>query len=73
MKNGLIKLLYSFFILILYLVSGTLLLLKYLAWQEVPNFGMASLGIVVIGYGLFRGYRSYKAYQTFKQEQDEFE
>ena len=71
LKNS--KILYSFFILILYLVFGILLLYKYLVWQEVPSVGMASFGIVVILYGFFRGYRGYKAYLTSKKEQDEIE
>lgn len=73
MKLNNIKFLYSFFILILYLGLGILLLLKYLVWQEVPNVLMASFGIVVMAYGLFRGYRAYRMYQKSNEELDESE
>lgn len=69
LKNS--KILYSLFILVLYLVLGTLLMLKYLVWQEVPSLSHALFGFVVIAYGVFRGYRAYKAYQTEKEDEIE--
>jgi predicted membrane chloride channel (bestrophin family) len=72
-KSGKIKIVYGFFVLVLYLMLGILLLLKFLVWQEVPSFRMASFAIVVIAYGIFRGYRTYKEYQTFNEELDEVE
>jgi hypothetical protein len=47
--------------------------LKYLVWQEVPSYGMAAFGFVVILYGLFRGYRAYSEYQSSKDISDETE
>ncbi|MBW8330842.1 MAG: tetratricopeptide repeat protein [Prolixibacteraceae bacterium] len=73
MKLGISKVLYSVIILVLYLVSGILLIVKNLFWQEVPDTGMTIFGVVVIGYGLFRGYRAYKLYQTSKENEDEVE
>lgn len=73
MKLKNIKFLYSFFILILYLLFGILLLFKYLVLQEVPSYTMASFGIVIMAYGFFRGYRAYKLYQNSNEEQDEGE
>lgn len=60
------RVIYSFFIVVLYLVLGILLLLKYLVWQEVPSLSMASFGVIVIAYGLFRGYRGYRDYKNIK-------
>lgn len=73
MKINNLKILYSFFILVLYFVFGILLLFKYLVWQEVPSLSMASFGIVVMAYGVFRGYRAYRSYQTSKEKEDEVE
>jgi len=55
----------------LYLTCGILLLLKHLVWQKEPDVTFASFGALIICYGLFRGYRAYKAYQTAKDEQNE--
>ena len=52
---------------------GTFALVKYLVWTEQPNTGMVIFGVVVILYGLYRGYRSYKASQIVKNEKDEVE
>ena len=71
MKLKVSKILYSLIIMVLYLVSGILLILKNLVWQEVPDTGMTVFGVVVIGYGLFRGYRAWQAYQISKDDQDE--
>lgn len=70
MKLNISKVLYSFVVMVLYLVSGTLLLLKYFFWQEVPNKSLASFGLVVMLYGLYRGYRAYRDYKTYKEEQN---
>ncbi len=67
------KIIYSFFIVVLYLVLGILLLLKYLVWQEVPGLSMALFGVVVMAYGIFRGIRGYREYQNLKNGTDETE
>lgn len=54
------KIIYSVVIVVLYFVSGTLLIFKYLIWQEVPNFNLAAFGGVVLVYGGFRAYRTYR-------------
>ena len=64
MKLKISKVLYSFFIVVLYFLFGVLLLFKYLVWQEVPDIRMAAFGIVVLAYGAFRGYRVYREYKT---------
>jgi len=68
MKIRVIKSLYSFFIVVIYLVLGSLVILKYSVWQEEPSMSLASFGLVVIAYGLFRGYRAYREYKTLKEE-----
>lgn len=65
------KVLYSFFILVLYLLLGILIILKFLVWQEVPSVGLSLFGVVVIAYGFFRWYRAYRAYQS--ENEDEIE
>jgi len=69
LKN--LKFLYRFLISVIYFLFGTLLLLKYLVWQEVPSFSIALFGVVVMAYGFFRGYRAYMAYKIAKDEQDD--
>lgn len=63
----------SFFIMVLYLVMGSLIILKYSVGQEEPDMRLALFGAVVIIYGIYRGYRAYKDYQTEKEEQNETE
>ncbi len=70
MKLRNIKLFYSFFIVVLYFVFGILLLFKYLVWREVPNISLGIFGVVVLLYGLFRGYRTYMEYVESKKEED---
>lgn len=71
MKFKISKFLYSFFVVVLYLVSGSLVLLKYSVWQEEPSMRLSLFGIAIIIYGLYRGYRGYKEYQDEKEEQNE--
>ena len=71
MKFKISKFIYSFFVVVLYLVTGFLVLLKYSVWQEEPSMRLSLFGIAVIIYGLFRGYRGYREYQSQKEEQDE--
>ncbi len=65
------KILYSLLIVVLYLTSGIILLLKYLVWQKIPDISLSVFAVFVIIYGLFRGYRGYRAYQKEKEEQNE--
>jgi multisubunit Na+/H+ antiporter MnhC subunit len=65
--------LYNYSVAVMYLMLGTFLLLKYSVWQEVPSIKLCAFAIVVIAYGLFRGYRGYKASQTQNEDQDETE
>jgi len=73
MKLKTSKVLYNFIVVVLYFLFGVLLLLKYLVWQEVPDFRMAAFGVVVLGYGAFRGYRAYSEYKTKDGEKDKNE
>jgi hypothetical protein len=73
MKIRVSKSLYSFFVMVLYLVFGFILLLKYSVWQEEPSIRFSLFGLVIIAYGLYRGYRAYKDFQTEKENEDEFE
>lgn len=57
------KIIYSIVIVVLYFVFGTLLIFKYSIWQEVPNFSLVAFGVVVILYGVFRAYRTYRNFQ----------
>lgn len=68
MKLQIPKVIYNFFVVILYFLFGILLLLKYLVWQEVPDFRMAAFGGLVLAYGAFRGFR---AYSDYKQKDEE--
>jgi hypothetical protein len=68
MKLKISKILYSFIVMILYFLCGILLLLKYMVWQEVPDIRMAAFGVVVLGYGAFRGFRAYREYKTKDEE-----
>ncbi|MBL7969468.1 MAG: hypothetical protein JNK09_20880 [Prolixibacteraceae bacterium] len=63
MKLKISKVIYNFFVVVLYFVFGILLLLKYLAWQEVPDLRMAAFGAIVLAYGIFRGVRAYLEYK----------
>lgn len=63
MKLKIPKVIYSFFVVVLYFLFGILLLLKYLVWQEVPDIRMAAFGFVVLAYGTFRGFRAYRDYK----------
>lgn len=71
MKLKISKVLYNFIVVVLYFLSGSLLLFKYLVWQEAPDFRMAAFGAVVLGYGAFRGYRAYRDYKT--KDEDTYE
>lgn len=71
MKFKISKFLYSFFVVVLYLVSGFFVLLKYSVWQEKPSMRLSLFGVAVILYGLYRGYRGYREYKNEKVEQDE--
>lgn len=70
MKLKIPKVIYSFFVVVLYFLFGILLLLKYLVWQEVPDFRMAAFGGLVLAYGIFRGYRAYRDYKLKDEETD---
>lgn len=63
----------NIFIMILYLVMGMLIILRYSVWQDQSDIKLSLFGVVVIIYGIFRGYRAYKVYQSQKEEQDEKE
>lgn len=67
------KYLVSFFVVVLYLVSGTLIVLKYSVWQEPADMRLLLFGAVVIIYGAFRGFRAYREYQSQKEEENEME
>ena len=71
MKFRVSKFLYSFFVVVLYLVSGFLVLLKYSVWREEPDMRLSLFGVAVMLYGLFRGYRGYKEYKELQEDQDE--
>jgi predicted negative regulator of RcsB-dependent stress response len=73
MKIKLSKNLFGFFVMFLYLMLGILFILNYSVWQDVPSISLSLFGVVIIAYGLFRGYRSYKAIQIENNEQDEIE
>jgi small neutral amino acid transporter SnatA (MarC family) len=69
MKLNISKVFYSFFIVVLYFLLGSLLLYKYVLKQEAPDFRMAGFAVVVIGYGIYRGYRTYREYKKTKEEE----
>jgi hypothetical protein len=71
MKIKASKSLYDLIVMLLYFVLGTLFLLKYSVWEEVPSISLALFSVVVIIYGLFRGYRGYKAYKNENEEQND--
>jgi len=73
MKLNFTKVIYGFVVMALYLIIGAFALLKYVFWSDQKNIGMIIFGVVVILYGLFRGYRSYTAAQITKDEKDEYE
>ena len=73
MKIGISKYTVSFFVSLLYLVLGTFIILKYLVWEDKTDIRFTFFGIAVIAYGLFRGYRAYREYQSQKENQDEME
>jgi len=64
MKLKMPHVIYNSVVVVLYFSSGILLLLKYLIWQEVPDVRLALAGIVVMAYGIFRGYRAYSEYKN---------
>ncbi|HET6560217.1 MAG TPA: hypothetical protein VFG54_23010 [Prolixibacteraceae bacterium] len=57
--------------MVLYLVSGFLVLLKYSVWREEPDMRLSLFGVVVMIYGLFRGYRGYREYKELQEDRDE--
>lgn len=59
--------------MVMYLLLGVLILLKYSVGQDKPDVWMSLFGVVVLVYGLFRGYRTYREYESEKEEQDEME
>jgi predicted membrane chloride channel (bestrophin family) len=67
MKPNMSKVFYSFFIVVLYFLLGSLLLYKYVIKQGVPDFRMAGFAVLVIGYGIYRGYRTYREYKRNKE------
>lgn len=70
MKIKVSKNLYDLLVMVLYLVLGTLFLLKYSVWEEVPSISLSLFSVVVIIYGLFRGYRGYKAFKIEKDDRN---
>ena len=73
MKLKIPKYFLSLCVVCLYLVLGFLVLLKYSVGQGEPDIRFSLFGVVVIAYGIFRGYRAYKEYQIQKEDQDEME
>jgi len=73
MKFRVSKFLYSFFVVVLYLVCGFLVILKYSVWREEPDMRLCLFGGAVIIYGLFRGYRGYLEYKEQKKEEEQDE
>jgi hypothetical protein len=73
MNLKVLKSLYSFFVTALYLVFGFYLLMKYSFWQEEPSISFSIFGLFVMIYGLFRGYRAYKTFQSENDDKDEIE
>jgi hypothetical protein len=71
MKLDFSKVLYGYVIMALYLMVGVFCLVKYWMMQDKPNSSMVLFGVLVILYGAYRGYRSYIASQTPKDETDE--
>lgn len=65
------KIIYNVVIVVLYFVFGTLLIFKYSIWQEVPNFSLVAFGGVVIIYGGFRVYRTYRNFQELNRDADD--
>jgi len=59
--------------MVLYLVMGTLIILKYAVWEDQPDMRLSLFGVAVIGYGLFRGYRAYSDYQSQREDSHEME
>ena len=70
MKLNISKVFYSFFIVVLYFLLGSLLLYKYVLKQEVPDYRMAGFAVIVMGYGIYRGYRTYREYKKTKEEEN---
>jgi hypothetical protein len=50
----------GFFVAAIYLVIGVLVLLKPIGLFNIPEKFVVPLGIVMIVYALFRGYRVYQ-------------
>ena len=73
MKLSISKYTVNFFIAVLYLVLGSFIILKYSVWEEKPDMRLTFFGIAVIAYGIFRGYRAYRDYQSQKEDQNEME
>lgn len=73
MKLRIPKYYLSFCVVIFYLVSGFLVLLKFSVGQETSDMRLPLFGVVVMAYGIFRGYRAYKEYQSQKEDQNEME
>jgi hypothetical protein len=70
MKVNFTKVIYGFIVMALYLMIGAFALTKYWILSDQKNTGMIIFGLVVILYGLYRGYRSYAAAQIAKNEKD---
>lgn len=71
MKNKSLKIAYGIAIVVLYLMFGILLLNKFLLGSEQRNTSMTIFALVVIAYGLFRGYRVYKSFQDRDENETE--
>jgi len=70
MKLNFSKVLYGFVIMALYLIIGVFTLVKFWMMEDKPNYSIVAFGFLVILYGIYRGYRSYIASQTPKDEMD---
>jgi hypothetical protein len=73
MKLSISKYTVNFFIAVLYLILGPLIILKYSIWVDKADMRLMLFGLAVIVYGIFRGYRAYRDYQSQKEDQDEME
>lgn len=71
MKLNITKVYYSFFIVVLYFFLGAIMLYKYVIQQQVPDYRMAGFAVVVFGYGIYRGYRTYGEYKRSKEEEND--
>ena len=73
MKLSIPKYYVNYFVAVMYLLLGILILLKYSVGQDKPDVWLSLFGVVVIVYGIFRGHRAYREYESEKEDQDEME